>query len=108
MGDDLGGKAVAFDVSERRSSHACPQSIQCKQAVNSMPPFKYVATLAVENLELLEENASNSDNIDYGEMIHVYGGADVRSWEGDVRQFLLNEQCEQKKIERIVADEPKS
>ncbi|KQV33181.1 MULTISPECIES: hypothetical protein [unclassified Rhizobium] len=88
----------------------------------------YVATLIGENLELLEEIASNSDNIDYGEMIHVYDAtdkgittftdrgieslqeflADVRSWEGGVRQFLLDEQCDPEKIERIIADEPKS
>lgn len=39
--------------------------------------INYVATLIGENLELLEEIASNSDNIDYGEMIHVYDGTDV-------------------------------
>ncbi|NKE92411.1 hypothetical protein [Rhizobium phaseoli] len=38
--------------------------------------IEYVATLIGENLELLEEIASNSDNIDYGEMIHVYDGTD--------------------------------
>lgn len=90
--------------------------------------IEYVATLIGENLELLEEIASNSDNIDYGEMIHVYDRtdegsttftdrgieslqeflADVRSWEGGVRQFLLDEQCDPEKIERIMADEPKS
>lgn len=90
--------------------------------------IEYVATLIGENLELLEEIASNSDNIDYGEMIHVYDGtdegsttftdrgieslqeflADLRSWEGGVRQFLLDEQCDPEKIERIMADEPKS
>jgi hypothetical protein len=32
----------------------------------------------------------------------------VRSWEGGVRQFLLDEQCDPEKIERIMADEPKS
>jgi hypothetical protein len=90
--------------------------------------IEYVATLIGENLELLEEIASNSDNIDYGEMIYVYDGtdegsttftdrgieslqeflADVRSWEGGVRQFLLDEQCNPEKIERIMADERKS
>ncbi|WP_244425803.1 hypothetical protein [Rhizobium etli] len=59
-------------------------------------------------------------------MIHVYDGtdegittftdrgieslqeflADVRSWEGGVRQFLLDEQRDPEKIERIMADEP--
>jgi hypothetical protein len=85
----------------------------------------YVASLIGENLE---EIASNSDNIDYGEMIHAYDGseegittcteggieslkeflADIRTWEGGVRQFLVDGQCDTKKIERIMADEPKS
>ena len=90
--------------------------------------IEYVATLIGENLELLQEIASNSDNIDYGEMIHVYDGReegittftergieslkefleDVRSWDGGVRQFLIDDQCDPEKIERIMADEPKS
>jgi hypothetical protein len=65
----------------------------------------HVATLIGENLELLREVASNSDNIDYGEMIHVQDGteegittftdrgieslqeflADVRTWNGSIR-----------------------
>lgn len=88
----------------------------------------YVATLIGENLELLQEIASNSDNIDYGEMIHAHDGseegittftdrgveslkeflADIRTWEGGVRQFLADDQCDPQKIERIIADEPKS
>ncbi|MFC3162867.1 hypothetical protein [Ciceribacter thiooxidans] len=86
------------------------------------------ATLIGENLELLQEVASNSDNIDYGEMIHAHDGtdegittftdrgieslqeflADVRTWEGGVRQFLTDSQCDPEAIERIMADEPKS
>ncbi|AYC99580.1 hypothetical protein [Neorhizobium sp. NCHU2750] len=62
----------------------------------------YVAVLIGENLELIQEIASNSDNIDYGEMIHAHDGseegittftdrgveslkeflADIRTWEG--------------------------
>ncbi|RWK42963.1 MAG: hypothetical protein EOR46_08985 [Mesorhizobium sp.] len=77
-----------------------------------------------ENLELLQEIAGNLDNIDYGEMIYAHDGtdegittfteslkeflADVRTWEGGVRQFLLDSQCDLEMIERIVADEPKS
>ena len=88
----------------------------------------HVATLIGENLELLREVASNSDNIDYGEMIHAYDGseegitaftdrgieslkeflADIRTWDGGVRQFLVDEQCDPARIERIMADEPKS
>lgn len=90
--------------------------------------IEYVATLIGENLELLQEIASNSDNIDYGEMIHAYDGseegittftergieslkefrADIRTWDGGVRQFLVDEQCDPEKIERIMADEKKS
>ncbi|MBY2926447.1 hypothetical protein [Rhizobium leguminosarum] len=88
----------------------------------------YVAKLIGENLELLQEIASNSDNIDYGEMIHAYDGseegittftergveslkeflADIRAWDGGVRQFFVDEQCDPEKIERIMADEAKS
>ena len=39
--------------------------------------IEYVTTLISENLELIEEVARNSDNIDYGEMIHAYDGACV-------------------------------
>jgi len=39
MGDDLSGKAVAFEVGERGCSHASPVSTQCKQAVKATPPF---------------------------------------------------------------------
>ena len=90
--------------------------------------IEYVATLIGENLELLQEVASNSDNIDYGEMIHVYDGtdegittftdggieslqeflADVRSCDGGVRQFLLDSQFDPKTIERVIAHEPRS
>ena len=90
--------------------------------------INYVATLIGENLELLRQIASNSDNIDYGEMIHAHDGseegittfsergieglkeflADIRTWDGGVRQFLIDEQCDPEKIEGIMADEPKS
>ncbi|MCV3769091.1 hypothetical protein [Rhizobium sp. TRM95796] len=36
----------------------------------------YVATLIGENIELIQQVASNSDNIDYGEMIHVHDGSE--------------------------------
>ena len=90
--------------------------------------IEYVATLIGENLELNQQIASNSDHIDYGEMIHAHDGseegittftargieslkefiADIRTWEGGVRQFLADEQCHPQRIERIIADEPKS
>jgi hypothetical protein len=88
----------------------------------------YVASLIGENIELLQQIASNSENIDYDEMIHAHDGseegittftdrgieslkeflADIRTREGVVRQFLVDEQCDPEKIERIMADEPKS
>jgi len=34
--------------------------------------------------------------------------ADIRTWDGGVRQFLVDEQCDPTRIERIMADEPKS
>ena len=33
--------------------------------------------------------------------------ADVRTWEGGIRQFLIDGKCAPEMIERIVADEPK-
>jgi hypothetical protein len=88
----------------------------------------YVATLIGENVELIRQIASNSDNIDYGEIIHAHDGseerittftdrgieslqeflADIRTWDGGVRQFLIDEQCDPERIKRIVADQPKS
>lgn len=72
----------------------------------------YVAVLIGENLELIHEIASNSANIDYGETIHAHDGseegittftdrgveslkeflADIRTWEGGVRQSCSREQ----------------
>jgi len=87
----------------------------------------HVATMIGEPLELLEQIATNSDNIDYGEMIDVATGpdegitaftsrgieslkefiADVRTWEGGIRQFLTDDGCDPEMIERIMADEPR-
>jgi hypothetical protein len=87
-----------------------------------------VARMMGESLELLEVVSWNSDNIDYGEMIHVHDGteegittftdrgieslqaflADVRTWNGGIRQFLIDQQCEPDVIERIMAEEQKS
>ena len=85
------------------------------------------AMMIGENSELIEVVAANPDNINYGEMIHVHDGtaegitaftargikslqellADVRSWTGGLRQFLVDQQCEPDQIERIMADERK-
>ena len=87
--------------------------------------IEYVATLIGENLELVQEIASNSDNIDYGEMIWVDNGteegiktftdrgieclqellADIRTWDGGILEFLRYEQCDPAVIERIMADQ---
>lgn len=86
----------------------------------------HVATMIGENIELLEEIAANSDNIDYGELVYVTTGpndgmkaftsrgierlqeflADIRSWQGGIRQFLIDQDCEPDVIERICATEP--
>lgn len=87
----------------------------------------HVARKIDENLELLEQVAMNGDNIDYGEMIYVHDGsegitaftkrgieslqeflADVRSWKGGIRQFLIDQDCEPDVIERIMVREPKT
>ena len=84
-----------------------------------------VARRIGENLELIEIVSANSDNIDYGEMIWVDDGteegiktftdrgieclqellADIRTWDGGIREFLRDEQCDPDIIERIMADE---
>lgn len=86
-----------------------------------------IARMTGESLELIEVVSWNSDNIDYGEMIHVHDGteegittftdrgiealqeflADIRTWDGGVRQFLSDQECEPDVIERIMAKEDK-
>ena len=89
--------------------------------------IKEVATMIGENLELLEEITANSDNISEGQMFYVRDGsedgttgltedgvnelqellADIRTWEGGIREFLVREQCDPEITERILADELK-
>lgn len=84
----------------------------------------YVAKTIGESPELIEVVSWNSDDIDFGEMIHVHDGteegittftdrgieslqeflADVRTWHGGIRQFLIDRQCEPDVIERIMAN----
>jgi len=84
-----------------------------------------VARRIDESRELLEIISWNDDNIDYGEMIRVHNGsdeslvtftqrgieslqeflADVRTWDGGLRQFLIDEQCEPDVIETMMAHE---
>jgi hypothetical protein len=84
-----------------------------------------VARRTGETPELIEVISWNEDNIDYGELIRVHNGtdeslvtftqrgieslleflADVRTWNGGIREFLLDEQCDPDVIERIMAAE---
>lgn len=86
-----------------------------------------VAGMIGENLELIEELTANSDNISEGELVYVRDGtkdgtrgltengidelqnllADIRTWDGGIRQFLVDEQCDPELIERVMADEMK-
>lgn len=89
--------------------------------------LKEVAGMIGENLELIEEVTANSDNIAEGELVYVRDGsedgtkgltengiddlqdllADIRTWDGGIRQFLIDEQCDPEMIERVMADEVK-
>ncbi len=89
--------------------------------------LKEVAGMIGENLELIEEVTANSDNIAEGELVYVRDGsedgtkgltengiddlqdllADIRTWDGGIRQFLVDEQCDPELIERVMADEVK-
>jgi hypothetical protein len=82
-----------------------------------------VAKVIGESLQLIEIISWNSDDIDDGEMIHVLNEideslttftdrgveclqeflADVRTWDGGIRKFLLDRQCDPDVIERIMA-----
>ena len=88
----------------------------------------HVARMIDESLELIDIVSSNSDNIDYGEMIEVHNGtdesittftergveclqeflADIRTWDGGIRQFLIDEHVDHDVIERIMAHEKRA
>ncbi len=90
--------------------------------------IKHVAKMIGESPEMIEVVSWNSDNIDYGEMIHVHDGteegittftdrgienlqaflADIRTAEDGIRQFLIDQQCEPDMIERIITNEPET
>ncbi len=96
--------------------------------VTHVHSIDHVAKMTDESLELIEVISWNSDNIDYGEMIQVLNGtdkslttftnrgveclqeflADVRTWDGGIRKFLLDEQCAPDVIKRIMAYEKKA
>jgi hypothetical protein len=89
--------------------------------------LKEVALRISENLELIEEVTANSDNIAEGELVYVHDGsedgtkgmtangiddlksllADIRTCDGGIRQFLLDQLCDSKMIESVMADEAK-
>ncbi len=86
-----------------------------------------VAGMIGENLELIEELTANSDNISEGELVYVSDGtengtkgltengveelqsllADIRTWDGGIREFLIDAQCDPQIIDRIMVDEMK-
>lgn len=87
--------------------------------------FKEVALRISESLELIEEVTPNSDNIAKGELVYVHDGsedgtrgltangiddlksllADIRTGDGGIHHFLLDQLCDPKMIERVMADE---
>lgn len=89
--------------------------------------LKEVAGMIGENLELIEEITANSDNIAEGELVYVRDGsedgtkgltengiddlqallADIRTGDGGIRQFLVDEQCDPEMIERVMVDDAK-
>ncbi|RVL76688.1 hypothetical protein CN140_27720 [Sinorhizobium meliloti] len=89
--------------------------------------LKEIADTNGENLELIEEVTANSDNISEGELLYVRDGseygtkgltengvdelqnllADIRTWDGAIRRFLVDEQCDPDVVERVMADEMK-
>ncbi|MBV1703163.1 MAG: hypothetical protein KGQ46_15260 [Hyphomicrobiales bacterium] len=89
--------------------------------------LKEVAGLIGENLELIEEVTANPDNIAQGESVYVRDGSEddikgltengvddlrdliveIRTWDGGIRQFLIDEHCDPEMIERIMVDELK-
>jgi hypothetical protein len=89
--------------------------------------LKKVAAMIGENLELIEEVTANSDNIAEGELVYIRDGsedgtrgltengiddlqnllADIRTWDGGIRQFLTDEQCDPEMIDRVMVDELK-
>lgn len=68
----------------------------------------------MNHLELIEEVTANSE----GELVYARDGseddtkgltengiADIRTWDGGTRQFLVDEQCDPEMIERVMVDE---
>lgn len=82
-----------------------------------------VAGMISENLELIEEITANFDNISEGELVYVSDGrkgltpngieelqsllADIRTWDGGIREFLVETQCDPEITDRIMVNEMK-
>lgn len=84
-----------------------------------------VASMISENLELIEEITANFDNISEGELVYVSDGsedgtkgltpngieelqsllADIRTWDGGIREFLVETQCDPEITDRIMVDD---
>lgn len=84
-----------------------------------------VAKKIGEAVELVEIIVANDDNVGYGEITNVDDGseygtkaltehgienlqellADIRTWEGGIHRFLIDEQCDPDVINRIMAIE---
>lgn len=110
----------------RRPGHPTEGGLMAR--VTHVHALDQVAKRIGESRELIELISSNPDHIDDGEMIHVHDGAeegittftdrgveslqeflaDVRTWEGGIRQFLAHQQCESDVIERIMAYKPET
>ena len=80
-----------------------------------------------ENVDLVDHILSNPDNVDYADLTHIDDGseggiaavtgrgvesveellADIRTWPGGIRQFLIDDHCDQETVDRIMADEAK-
>jgi hypothetical protein len=91
----------------------------------SIYTLREVAGMIGENFELMQELTAKSDNIAEGELVYVRDGsedgtkgltkngiddlqnllADIRTWDGGIRQFLVYEQCDPEMIERVTAGE---
>jgi hypothetical protein len=80
-----------------------------------------------ENVDLIDHILSNSDNVGDADLTRVHDGseagitvitgrgieaveellADIRTRPGDLRQFLIDDQCDPETMELIMADEAK-
>lgn len=119
-GPSPGITAVALDAGER------PMRGCVIARSRFIYTLKEVASM-IGNLELIEEVIANSDNIAEGELVYVRDGtedgtkgqtengnddlqsllAGIRTWDGGIRQFLVDEQCDPEMIDSVMVDEVK-